>query len=100
IGVRLTDADQPFIGMDAHHQIILRGTARFRAIIRHQENEALDIGDLHGAALSSSARGVETDGGSERQTARASSSANVRWQRMRLPFPASSQGGATRSQIS
>ena len=52
VGVGLADADRPLVGVDLHHQIVLRGRAGIGAIIRHQKHETLDVGDLHVAGLS------------------------------------------------
>ena len=84
IGVGLADADEPFIGMDLDDEIVLRRTAGVGAIIRHQQHEALDLGDLH-ARLFPPLAGGAAGGSSERQSARRFSSSSVRWQRMRSP---------------
>ena len=51
IGVGLADADQALVGVDLHDQIVLRGRAGIGAIVRHQQDEAFDLGDLHTAFL-------------------------------------------------
>ncbi len=90
IGIGLANADQAFVRMYLHHQIVLRRGAGIGTIIRHQQDEAFDLGDLHTAIPSCFVGG---------QSARAFSCSRVRWHRNPRPPPPSRQGGRSVSQM-
>ena len=48
IGIGLADADQTLVGMDFDDQVVLGRAASLGVKIGHQQNQAFDIGDLHG----------------------------------------------------
>jgi len=47
IRVRFADADEPFVGMNLDHQVVLRRRTSGRVVVGNQQHVTIDFGDLH-----------------------------------------------------